>query len=103
MMHILNITMAFSEIQTKISTYLEKSEFIQCACRFTENIGKEDEHLSKRYEAKMLIKELKKDNPEIEDNMFRALHRVQLNTFPGYQKGKEVHNILDDYDKKEKK
>ena len=25
MMHILNITMAFSEIQTKISTYLEKS------------------------------------------------------------------------------
>jgi Predicted ATPase of the PP-loop superfamily implicated in cell cycle control len=75
-------------------------EFIQCACRFTENIAKEDEHLSKRYEAKMLIKELKKDNPEIEDNMFRALHRVQLNTFPGYQNGKEVHNILDDYDDK---
>ena len=48
----------------------------------------------------MLIKELKKDNPEIEDNMFRALHRVQLNTFPGYQNGKEVHNILDDYDDK---
>ena len=77
-------------------------EFIQCACRFTENIAKEDEHLSKRYEAKMLIKELKKDNPEIEDNMFRALHRVQLNTFPGYQNGKEVHNILDDYDKGKK-
>lgn len=27
MMHILNITMAFSEIQTKISTYLEKSDY----------------------------------------------------------------------------
>ncbi|MCH3961683.1 MAG: tRNA 2-thiocytidine biosynthesis protein TtcA [Solobacterium sp.] len=73
--------------------------FIQCACRFTENAVKEDEHLSKRMEAKLLIRELKKDNPEIEENMFRALHRVQLNTFPGYQNGKEMHSILDDYDK----
>jgi tRNA(Ile)-lysidine synthase TilS/MesJ len=77
--------------------------FIQCACRFTENAVKEDEHLSKRMEAKLLIRELKKDNPEIEENMFRALHRVQLNTFPGYQNGSEIHNILDDYDKKNEK
>lgn len=77
--------------------------FIQCACHFTENAAKEDEHLSKRLEAKLLIRELKKDNPEIEDNMFRALHRVQLNTFPGYQNGREMHSILDDYDKKTEK
>jgi tRNA(Ile)-lysidine synthase TilS/MesJ len=77
--------------------------FIQCACRFTENAVKEDEHLSKRMEAKLLIRELKKDNPEIEENMFRALHRVQLNTFPGYQNGREMHSILDDYDKKNEK
>jgi tRNA(Ile)-lysidine synthase TilS/MesJ len=77
--------------------------FIQCACRFTENAVKEDEHLSKRMEAKLLIRELKKDNPEIEENMFRALHRVQLNTFPGYQNGREMHSILDDYDKETEK
>jgi tRNA(Ile)-lysidine synthase TilS/MesJ len=77
--------------------------FIQCACHFTENAAKEDEHLSKRLEAKLLISQLKKDNPEIEENMFRALHRVQLNTFPGYQNGREMHSILDDYDKKNEK
>lgn len=73
--------------------------FIQCACRFTEDISTSEDHISKRQEAKELIHELKKENPEIEDNMFRALHRIQLNTFPGYQNGKEIHSILDDYKK----
>lgn len=75
--------------------------FIQCACRFTENLALETkETMSKRKEMKLLIQELKKTNPEIEENMFRALHRVQLSTFPGYKADGKYHDINEDYNKK---
>ena len=61
--------------------------FLQCACRFTEardgaadGIGE-----SKRQEMKLLVRELKKTNPNIEKSMFRAIHGVQLDTFPGFK------------------
>ena len=72
-------------------------QFIQCACRFTEGIS--DGHVSsKRQEVKELIAALKKDNPDVEGNIFRALHAVQLNTFPGYKHDGILHSFLETYD-----
>jgi len=71
--------------------------FIQCACRFTENSAKH-EGGSKRLEIKNLIKELKKTNPTIEDNIFASIHTCQLDTMVGWKhKGKSV-SFLDGYD-----
>ena len=73
-------------------------EFIQCACRFTENSVKH-EGGSKRLEIKNLIKELKKTNPTLEDNIFASIHTLQLDTMVGWKyKGKEI-SFLDDYEK----
>lgn len=75
--------------------------FIQCACRFTENIiiEKNGNSNSKRHEMKELIKELKKNNPNIEKSIFNSIHAVCLDTFPGYKSGGEVIKITDNYDK----
>ena len=74
-------------------------KFIQCACRFTEENARENaETTSKRKEVKELIRQLKENNPEIEDNIFRALHAVHIETFPGYKKDGSLHSFLEDYD-----
>lgn len=72
-------------------------EFIQCACRFTEN-SNNNIGSSKRQEIKMLIRRLKQENPNIEKNIFNSLHSVCLDTFPGYKTGKEKHSFLERYD-----
>lgn len=73
--------------------------FIRCACRFTENAHSERSGISsKRLETKRLIAALKKENPEIEDNLFNALHAVQLETFPGYKFRGKTRSFLDDYE-----
>ena len=73
-------------------------EFIQCACRFTENCenGTGD---SKRQEIKQLIKELKKTNPNIEKSIFNSIHSVCLDTMVGYKSNGVEHSFLDNYDK----
>lgn len=64
--------------------------FIQCACRFTERTENEQSGESKRQEVKQLIKNLKQINPNIENNIFTALHAVSLDTMPGCKwRGKE--------------
>ncbi len=77
-----------------------KLEFIQCACRLTENYtaGRES---NKRAETKELIRELRITNPEIEQNIFNSLHNVQLETFPAYKKGGRIRSFLEDYDETE--
>ena len=62
-------------------------QFLQCACRFTEEREAAGDGVgrSKRQEIKMLLRELKKTNPNIEKSMFRAIHGVQLDTFPGFK------------------
>ncbi len=75
-------------------------QFIQCACRFTENctICDNGGGGSKRQETKNLIRRLKKDNPEIEHNLFRAIHAVHIKTFPGYVQNGEKHSFLENYE-----
>ena len=74
-------------------------DFIQCACRFTENYTNSADGTgnSKRQEVKKLIKELKKDNPNIEKSIFNSIHSVCLDTFAGYKKDGEEHSFLEKY------
>ena len=75
-------------------------EFIQCACRFTENctICDNGGGGSKRQEVKTLIRRLKRDNPQIEASIFNSLHSVNIETFPGFKKDGVTHSYLEDYD-----
>ena len=74
-------------------------EFIQCACRVTEKTAMSDDGIgdSKRQEIKMLIKQLKKTNPNIEKSIFNSIHSVCLDTFPSYKSDGEEHSFLEKY------
>jgi tRNA(Ile)-lysidine synthase TilS/MesJ len=76
-------------------------EFIQCACRFTENctICDNGGGGSKRQEVKTLLRRLKRDDPNIEKSIFNSIHAVCLDTFPGYKTKGEAHFFLEDYDR----
>ena len=73
-------------------------EFLQCACKFTEESSQKEE-LSKRKEIKNLIEYIKKQNPEADDNIFRSLHNVNLAALPGWRErdSGEVHSFTEDY------
>jgi len=80
-------------------------QFIQCACRFTENCTMCDNGGggSKRQEMKGLIKKFRQISPIIEKNIFRSIHNVNLSTIIGYHDTQKEYNFLDDYDSKKKK
>ncbi len=74
-------------------------EFIQCACRFTENCTMCDNGGggSKRQEIKTLIRRLKRDNPLIDKSIFNSIHAVSLDTMPGYKTHGKTYSFLDNY------
>ncbi len=72
-------------------------EFIQCACRFTENCAASGGS-SKRQEVKELLRRLKQDNPDIEKSIFNSIHAVSLDTMIGYKTHGELHSFLEGYD-----
>ena len=75
--------------------------FIQCACRFTENcVSCGGGRGSKRDEMKELIKEFRKQGDIIEKNIFRSVHNVNLRTIIGYHKDDMEYNFLDDYNER---
>lgn len=74
--------------------------FINCACRFTEGCSLVNDGTSKRRVVKDLVKMMKKDNPNIDYNIYKALDNVNLDCVVGYKKNKEKHSFLDEYDKK---
>ena len=74
--------------------------FIQCAYRLTEREARE-EHAGKRQEVKRLIQQLKKTNPQIEENIFASLHQVWLDTFPGYLREGQQHSFLERFGEQE--
>ena len=75
-----------------------KLEFLQCACKFTEEVDQE-RIASKRRETKELIRELKKMNPGVEMNIFRSAYNVNMSMILGYKVNDNYHFFLDDYDK----
>lgn len=72
--------------------------FLQCACKLTAK-NADIELESKRKEIKQLIADIKKQNSEVDDNIFRSLHNVNLATIPGWRDrdSGEVHSFLEDY------
>ncbi|MBR1392248.1 MAG: tRNA 2-thiocytidine biosynthesis protein TtcA [Ruminococcus sp.] len=75
-------------------------QFIQCACRFTENCTMCDNGGggSKRQEVKALLKQLRSTDPMIDMNIFRSVENVNLQTLISYHRGEEYHHFLDGYD-----
>ena len=75
-------------------------EFIQCACRFTEEYSKLENkgELSKRQEIKALIARLAQDNEFIETNIFKSVYNVNLRTVIEYEYKGKRYNFLDTYD-----
>ena len=79
-------------------------EFIQCACRFTENCTTYENGASnsKRQEMKQLIAHFRTINPNIDTNIFRSVENVNLDTIISYHKGSQYTHFLDDYHTKER-
>ena len=75
-------------------------QFIQCACRFTENVAKPDSGVgSARLETKKLIQKLKETNPQVEKNIFKSSENIVLDKVIGYKDPQGHHSFLDTYDK----
>lgn len=70
-------------------------EFLQCACSVTRR-----EEESKRAEIKRLIAKLEAENPQVPQNIFRAVHGVRLDRVFSYKDKNGLHSFLDDYDEK---
>lgn len=74
--------------------------FINCACRLTEDISDVNKINSKRREIKNLIRDIKKVNPNVDMNIFKALDNVNVDGVLTYKINGERHSFLDNYDKK---
>lgn len=74
--------------------------FINCACRFTEGCSLINDGTSKRKEMKELISKMRKSNPEIDHNIFKALDNVNLNCVLGVKENGVYKSFLEDYHSK---
>ena len=74
-------------------------KFLDCACRFTEKSAKNEEE-SKRLMMKNLVKRMRKDNPNIDYNIYKALDNVNLNCVIGTKTDGEYESFLANYDNK---
>ena len=74
-------------------------QFIQCACKLTEKAAAHgnDGSVSKRQEIKLLLRSLRENNPDIEKNVFNAIHQVSIDTMPGYKLHGVEHSFLEHY------
>ena len=58
------------------------------------NVCPADKH-TKRQEVKVLLRRLMRDNPNIENSIFRSIHSVALDTMPGYKSEGVEHSFLE--------
>jgi len=74
--------------------------FIQCACRFVEQRDNSLDGVgdSKRQEVKVLLRQLRQRDPDVEKSIFNSIHTVTLDTFPGWKIHGESHSYLEEYD-----
>ena len=72
-------------------------KFLNCACKFTEKVSTKEEE-SKRVEVKNLIKEMKKINPNVDYNIYKALDNVNLNCVIGTKRNGKYESFLKYYD-----
>ena len=74
--------------------------FINCACKFSDSSNNFD---SKRKEVKELIKELKKVNSLIPNNLFESMSNINLDTMLGYSYERTYYDFKTIYEKRKKK
>lgn len=84
--------------------------FLQCACRFTEQVAREQEkrggegdaadivHTSKRQEMKELIRTLKKTSSFVDANIMKSVENINLDACLGYVQKGVRHHFMDKYD-----
>lgn len=72
-------------------------QFINCACA----LSKKEEKLSKRYEIKKLLERLRKENPRIDQNIFKSSEKVHVETLLSYVKEGKETTFLDQFQKDE--
>ena len=73
-------------------------QFIQCACRLTENCVLDDGGMgSKRQEVKQLIRKLRQTNPNIDSNIFGSIHDINLDTVIGHHFKGQTHSFTELY------
>ena len=81
-------------------------EFINCACPLTENcvidsdLVDDDSEVGRRQAMKMLIRKLRKEGKNIDNNIFTALNNINMNCILGYKKDGKYTSFLDEYDDK---
>ena len=78
-------------------------EFLQCACKLSEEFAGQkdlvDKMGKKRKKVKALIAKLSKEEQQVEENIFRSVEGVNLATIISYKdKQGKIHSFLDDYD-----
>jgi len=74
-------------------------EFIDCACKFTEKIKSRE--ASKRLEMKNLIKNFRKINKNIDQNIFKSVENINLDAIIGYKVNDKKYSFLDNYNEKD--
>lgn len=74
-------------------------KFIDCACKLTEDNSNINDINSKRKEIKNLIDDLLKVNPNVDNNIFKALDNVNVDCVLTYKKDNKKFSFLDEYDK----
>ncbi len=72
-------------------------KFLNCACKFTKECSNKEE-VSKRIEMKNLIKNLRKINKNVDNNIFKALDNVNLNCVLGVKENGIYKSFKDNYD-----
>lgn len=70
--------------------------FLDCACAVARK-NQESQDGSKRQEIKQLIQNIHKTHPAVEKCIFRSIHNVHLDTFPGYRTRGTDHSFLENY------
>lgn len=73
--------------------------FINCACLFTQETECTTKKTGKRAQMKQLIKDLRKENPNIDLNIFTSTHNVNLDCVQGYRKDGVKHSFLEEYNR----
>ncbi|MCD8201735.1 MAG: tRNA 2-thiocytidine biosynthesis protein TtcA [Clostridia bacterium] len=58
-------------------------QFINCACKFTEEVRGGAN--SARKDVKNIIRELRTRNPDVDDSIFKSIHNVDLDTLPSFK------------------
>ena len=72
--------------------------FLNCACKFTEKVANHEE-ASKRKQMKKLIEEFRKENKNIDNNIFNAMGNINMSCILGYRDiNGDEHDFVDYYD-----